>query len=96
LNFFGPVALPTRAARVREAFGSLRGAALLEGARGLPPVDLDAVIAAALALAEFAVDAADHVAEVDVNPLIAYPDGVVAVDALIVPRDFSASGGAEN
>jgi acyl-CoA synthetase (NDP forming) len=78
------LALPATAAQIRAALRSLRGAALLDGARGQPPVDLEAVVGAALALAEFGADAGDQVAEVDVNPLIAYPDGVIAVDALIV------------
>jgi len=79
--------LPTTAAQIRSALGSLRGSALLSGARGRPPVDLGAVVGAALALAAFGADAADFVSEVDVNPLIAYPDGVVAVDALIIPKN---------
>ena len=81
------LALPTTAARIRSAFGSLRGSALLSGVRGGPPVNMDAVVAAALALADFAADAAELITEVDVNPLIAYPDGAVAVDALIIPKN---------
>jgi hypothetical protein len=69
------------------ALRSLRGAPLLEGVRGRPAIDLDAVVRAALALADFARDAGDLVAEVDVNPLIAYPNGAVAVDALIIPKE---------
>jgi acyl-CoA synthetase (NDP forming) len=88
--------LPTTAEQIRAAFGSLRGAALLNGVRGGPPVDLDAVVNAALALADFGAAAGNLVAEVDVNPLIAYPDGVVAVDALIVPEDSPGSGASEN
>jgi len=59
---------------------------LLEGARGAPPVDIDAV---ALAIARFsvlAVDLAGVAGECDLNPLIAGPRGVVAVDALIIPK----------
>ncbi|NJN44189.1 MAG: hypothetical protein HC806_05340 [Anaerolineae bacterium] len=70
----------------RRALRSLRGAALLRGVRGQPPVDEDAIIHAALSLAAFAQDAGHLIAEVDINPLIARPDGVVAVDALIVPK----------
>ena len=60
--------------------------ALLMGARGAKPADLDAV---ASALARFSVLAAslgDLIAEIDVNPLIASDQGLVAVDALVVTR----------
>jgi acyl-CoA synthetase (NDP forming) len=78
--------LPTSPARLRRALLSLRGAKILRGIRGAPPVDEDAIIRAALALAAFAADHGNQIAAVDVNPLIAYPDGAVAVDALIVPK----------
>lgn len=83
------VMLPAGEDDLRRALHSLRGAALLRGVRGQPGVDEDAVIRAALALAAFAADLGDHIAEVDINPLIARPDGVVAVDALIVPKSSS-------
>jgi acyl-CoA synthetase (NDP forming) len=59
---------------------------LLDGMRGAPPTDIDAV---ALAIARFSVlaaDLADVIGECDVNPLIAGPGGAVAVDALIIPK----------
>ena len=64
--------------------GRLKGAALLDGVRRAPAADLDAV---AEALARFSVLAAtlgDVLAEMDVNPVIAGPDGCLAVDALVV------------
>jgi succinyl-CoA synthetase beta subunit len=59
---------------------------LLDGKRGAAPVDLEKL---SLALSRFSVlasDLGDLIAEMDVNPLIAGPNGCVALDALIVPR----------
>jgi acyl-CoA synthetase (NDP forming) len=57
---------------------------LLDGIRGAPPADLDAVAQAAVDLSVLAVDLGDRLAALDVNPLVAGPDGCVAVDALVV------------
>jgi acyl-CoA synthetase (NDP forming) len=78
--------LPTSADAVREALGALRGAALLRGARGRPPADVEAVVRSALGLAALAEDLGDRISAVDLNPLVALPDRAVAVDALIVPK----------
>lgn len=70
-------------AMVRE----LRAFAILDGARGRPPVDLDAIADTLNALAEFAMRAGASLASAEINPLIARPradGGCVAVDALIV------------
>jgi acyl-CoA synthetase (NDP forming) len=58
---------------------------LLDGKRGAPPADL---LSLSQTLSRFSVLAADLgalIAEMDVNPLIAGPQGCVALDALIVP-----------
>lgn len=62
----------------------LRGSALLHGFRGSEPVDLDRLADIVSRLSEFIADQREHVAELDVNPLICSGGRVVAVDALIV------------
>ena len=61
----------------------LRGAAVLDGVRGGPAVDREAVAALLVTLGRLAVARPD-VREVDLNPVIAGPHGAVAVDALVV------------
>ncbi len=63
-----------------EMLGELRMAPLLKGVRGEPPVDLGALAETICRFAQLAVDAAD-LAELEVNPLVAGPGGVMAVDA---------------
>ncbi|WP_305094017.1 acetate--CoA ligase family protein [Prescottella sp. R16] len=58
---------------------------LLLGWRGRPAVDVDALVDLIVAVSERAVSAPD-VAEVEINPLRVGPDGVLAVDALVIPR----------
>ena len=59
---------------------------LLDGVRGAPPADLDAVADAVVSLSNLAVDLGPSLAALDVNPLIAGPHGCVAVDALVIAR----------
>ena len=66
----------------------LRGAPLLLGARGRPLADVDAAAAALVDLSRFIAEAKDEFVEVDINPLIVKEQGrgVIAVDALLVPK----------
>jgi acetate---CoA ligase (ADP-forming) len=66
--------------RARQMLGSLRQAPLLKGWRGAAPIDIDA---AAAALAAISVAGAEHpeYSELEVNPVLAYPGGVIALDA---------------
>ncbi|MBO3275994.1 acetate--CoA ligase family protein [Pseudomonas schmalbachii] len=75
--------LPTTDAAIRDALLSLRSAPLLTGFRGRPAVDLDALVEAVRAVADYACEHVDSLLELDVNPLLACADGAVAVDALI-------------
>ena len=59
---------------------------LLDGKRGAPPADLEKLSQAISRFSVLAADLGDLIAEADVNPLIAGPQGCVALDALIVPR----------
>ena len=63
--------------------GELKAAALLQGARGNGPVNLRAIAEVVSAVGAF-IDEHPEVSEVDINPLVAYDTGVVALDALIV------------
>jgi acyl-CoA synthetase (NDP forming) len=76
---------PLDEAMARELLLSLRAAPLLRGARGRPPVDLDAAASAAAALSRVAA-AHPEIAEIEVNPLLALPRGALGLDARIVPR----------
>jgi acyl-CoA synthetase (NDP forming) len=62
----------------------LAGAALLRGVRGQPAADRAALVDTLMKMQHLAVDLSAEVAEVDINPLLAGPQGVVAADALVV------------
>jgi acyl-CoA synthetase (NDP forming) len=81
--------LPASRSEIRSALTGLRVGPVLEGFRGRP-ADLDAVVSAVEAVASFAVDHADRLVEIEVNPLMVLPKGAMAVDALIRLADPEA------
>ncbi len=64
----------------------LKGAALLKGARGARPANLDALAEAISILSRFAAANVETIESVELNPVRALSDRVVALDALIVKR----------
>ncbi|HLG71651.1 MAG TPA: acetate--CoA ligase family protein [Chloroflexota bacterium] len=80
---------PIARAEALEMIGGVKGAVLLQGFRGAPPADVDALAATLLALSDFAVHAGDRLAELDLNPLMVLPrgQGVKAADALIILQE---------
>ena len=64
----------------------LKGFPLLEGVRGAKPADVDALVDVIMKVQRLALDLADEVAELDINPLVVRPRGAVALDALVVNR----------
>lgn len=75
----------------RRMLLGLRGAPLLTGYRGAPPVDLDAVVDLVVRLGRLAEDLPE-VAEADCNPVIARPDGALVVDARLRVLPLAAPG----
>jgi acyl-CoA synthetase (NDP forming) len=69
-----------------ELLRSLRGAPLLTGARGRPPVDVGAAARAASALSALAARHTE-LAEIEINPLLATPTGAIALDARVVASE---------
>ncbi|MET8805105.1 acetate--CoA ligase family protein [Streptomyces sp. NPDC004546] len=74
---------PVPADRALDLLRGLRTAALLDGVRGKPPVDAAAAAAAVETITTFAA-AHPEIAEIEVNPLLVRPDGVLALDSRAV------------
>ncbi|WP_394433133.1 acetate--CoA ligase family protein [Streptomyces sp. SGAir0957] len=72
--------------QARAALDRLRGRALLDGVRGAPPADLDALVEVVLRVQRMALELGDDLAELDINPLMVLErgQGAVALDALAV------------
>ncbi|MFF9841139.1 acetate--CoA ligase family protein [Streptomyces sp. NPDC020422] len=72
----------------RDMLDELRGRALLDGVRGAPPADVDALVEVVLRVQRMALELDGELAELDINPLMVLPrgQGAVALDALAVCR----------
>ena len=71
---------PVQVSEARAMLDELRMAPLLHGVRGEAPVDIRALSEAICRFAQLGVDLPE-LAEIEVNPLVAGPAGVIAVDA---------------
>ena len=81
--------LPVDRAEALAMVRELRAFAVLDGARGRSPADLDSLVDTLCALADLALRAGDSLESAEINPLIARSrteGGCVAVDALVVGR----------
>ncbi len=70
---------------VREMIREIKGYPLLEGYRGQEPVDVDNLEELILKVSSF-VEQHPEIEELDLNPVFAYSDGAVAVDARVIMR----------
>lgn len=77
---------PFDEAEARRMVHEVKGFPLLAGARGRPKADLRALVDVLLKVQRLAVDHADALVELDINPLLVLPKGAVALDALVVTR----------
>ncbi len=83
---FGPV-------EARHMIGEIKGSPVLEGARGSPPADAEALAEALARLSQAAATWRGQFTSIEINPLLVRPRGagVVALDALILTPDRQGS-----
>lgn len=75
--------LPLTASEAREMLREINGAPLLQGFRGRPAIDENALVDALLKLVRLA-EAHPDIMEIDLNPVFAYPEGLIVADARIL------------
>lgn len=75
--------IPLEERDAKQIVREIKGFAVLEGIRGQPAADLGALEGLILKVSQF-IEAHPEIEELDLNPVFAYPDGCIAVDARIV------------
>ena len=76
---------PLDATEARRLIDGLALRPLLDGKRGQPAADMARLADSFAAFAVMVADLGSLVAEIDINPVLAAPQGPVALDALVVP-----------
>jgi acyl-CoA synthetase (NDP forming) len=75
-----------------EMVRSIRGFPILDGFRGRPPLDLETLSKAIVAVSELAAAGKEWIQSIDVNPFICLKEGGKAVDAVIITRQGENEG----
>ena len=75
--------VPLTGRDAREMIKEIKGHPLLEGYRGQEPVDIANLEELILKVSDF-VEQHPEIDEIDLNPVFAYSDGAVAVDARVI------------
>jgi acetate---CoA ligase (ADP-forming) len=82
--------LPLSRGDALDMIREIKGYNLLSGYRGRPPVDEQALADCLIAVAQMA-ENHPEILEIDLNPVIAYPDGILTVDARIIENKNHAA-----
>ena len=77
------ILLPASREDLRKSLEGLKVWALLEGHRGGPAADIEALLDALEALTRFALEAGPDFVELEINPLFVLERGVLAIDVLL-------------
>ena len=89
VEVYGDVALrrcPIDEGQARDMLAEVKGTRLLQGFRGKPKADIDALVKVLVNVSHMAAQLDGRLAELDINPLMVLPEGrgVKAVDGLVV------------
>jgi len=79
---------PFSKAEAHRMVREVAGFRMLQGVRGAKPADVSALVDTIMRVQRLALDHADTISEIDINPLLVLPrgKGAVALDALVVGR----------
>jgi len=66
----------------------LKGYEILQGVRGQPELDKEAIVDVLLKVSALITDHGEKIQELDINPLFVYENGITAADALIVTKEL--------
>ncbi len=69
-----------------EMIGEIKGYSVLQGMRGKPPADINALVDIILKVSRLVTDYGDAIKELDINPLMLFADGAKVADALIIKK----------
>ena len=83
------LSLPAHRADIMTALQQLRCWPRLVGYRGKPGCDIDQIVELVQKLSHLYEDAAGQITEIELNPVIATPNRLVAVDALLAQKETS-------
>ena len=78
--------LPLSRSAARKMISEIQSHPILNGFRGRPPVDKKAITRLLMTISDV-VEAYPQIKEMDLNPVIAYEDGVTVVDARIILKN---------
>ncbi len=80
---------PLTMSDAREMLGELKGYRILQGVRGEPESDIDALAEVLCRFSRLSMDVVEKVAEIDINPLRVFEKGkgVLALDCMMTLRD---------
>ena len=79
--------IPVSSVQAQEMVASIRGSKLLNGYRGKPAVDVDCLANIIVQVSDLIVKYPE-ILELDLNPVIAYPEGAAIADARMVLKNI--------
>ncbi len=86
---------PLTVFQAEQLWRSLRGSSILDGVRGNPPADRDALVQATVNFSYLIGEIGSNFESIDINPLMILPEGrgVKALDALFLVKSKDHDGG---